>query len=170
MYPRSSCPRAVRPSPRSDGRGPSGGVHGRPDLSRESIHGVTQSDEVGTVTQHTPAHVRYDIAHRGPEDPRKVGRGRPLSADAGREERTVDVEVVRREVAQGGADDRPEGAQRLLPAFSAARCASIVAPTSRPSARTACWTSPPSGFEVSASTNSPAPLSRADATAGERDP
>ncbi len=46
----------------------------------------------------------------------------------------------------------------------------MVAPTLRPSPRTACCTSPPSGFEVSARTKSPAPLSRARSTAGFSEP
>ena len=85
----------------------------RAHLVGEPVRRVPQRGDVRTVPQHTPADVRHDIAHGAAEDPGQVRRGRALGADAGREERTVDVQVVRRQIAERGADDRAEGAQRL---------------------------------------------------------
>ena len=139
MY--SDSGRPAKPSRRRtarDGRRTCSG--GSPTAARISSANrsadVAQRGDVGTVPQHAPADARHHVAHRRAEDPGKVGRGRALGADAGGEQRAVDVQVVR-PTGRRAWRRRPRRRSRAAPRPRSRRPGgpASVAPTVRPSAR-----------------------------------
>ena len=160
---------SVTRSPQVSSSGQRGG-----DLVDRASRGVAQPGHRRSGPQHRPARGRQHVASRITEDALQVGRAGPCAPIPGA---SSGARLAARSISSS-ATAEPTVAPTTSPtlprssdaALSAAAPATMDAATDRPSASRACCTDAPSAFDVSASTNTPAPWRAAMSSAGRREP